>query len=121
MLNFLDTFPFNAGTTANDCLWMGCPLVTYTGRSFGARMAGALLTAAGVPELITYNLADYEALALALANDPLRCVALRDKLGAVRESGVLFDTPLFVRDLEARLVDLVAGLAAPQHAAALVA
>lgn len=108
---FLDTFPFNAGTTANDCLWMGCPLVTYTGRSFGARMAGALLTAAGLPELITYNLADYEALALGLANDPDRCAALRARLGAVRESGALFDTPRFVRDLEVRLQDLVAGLA----------
>jgi predicted O-linked N-acetylglucosamine transferase (SPINDLY family) len=90
---------------------MGCPLVTYTGRSFGARMAGALLTAAGLPELITYNLADYEALALALANDPARCAALRATLGTVRESGVLFDTPRFVRDLEERFQDLVAGLA----------
>jgi predicted O-linked N-acetylglucosamine transferase (SPINDLY family) len=84
-------------------------------------MAGALLTAAGLPELITYNLDDYAALALALANDPMRCAALRDKLGAVRESGVLFDTPLFVRDLEARLQDLVAGLSPPQHAAELLA
>ena len=109
---FLDTFPFNAGTTANDCLWMGCPLVTLTGRSFGARMAGALLTAAGLPELITYNLADYEATALALATDPARCKALRDKLAAVRENGVLFDTPRFVRDLEVRLQQLVAALPA---------
>jgi predicted O-linked N-acetylglucosamine transferase (SPINDLY family) len=110
---FLDTFPFNAGTTANDCLWMGCPLVTYTGRSFGARMAGALLTAAGLTELITYNLADYEALALALARDPERCASLRDRLGTVRDTGVLFDTPLFVRDLEKRLQSLVAGLPSP--------
>jgi predicted O-linked N-acetylglucosamine transferase (SPINDLY family) len=109
---FLDTFPFNAGTTANDCLWMGCPLVTMTGRSFGARMAGALLTAAGLPELITYNLADYEAVALRLANDPARCAQLRTTLGEVREHGVLFDTPAFVRDLETRLVQLVNALPA---------
>jgi predicted O-linked N-acetylglucosamine transferase (SPINDLY family) len=107
---FLDTFPFNAGTTANDCLWMGCPLVTYTGRSFGARMAGALLTAAGLPELITYNLTDYAALALALARDPARCAALRKRLATVRDSGALFDTPQFVRDLEQRLQTLVAEL-----------
>jgi predicted O-linked N-acetylglucosamine transferase (SPINDLY family) len=110
----LDTFPFNAGTTANDCLWMGCPLVTYTGRSFGARMAGALLTAAGLPELITYNLEDYQALALTLANDLARCAALRDTLGAVREHGALFDTPQFVRNLEARFKALVAALKPPQ-------
>lgn len=111
---FLDTFPFNAGTTANDCLWMGCPLVTLTGRSFGARMAGALLTAAGLPELITHTLTDYEATAVALATDPARCAQLRLKLAAVREHGVLFDTPRFVRDLEARLQQLVAGLAPPE-------
>ena len=117
---FLDTFPFNAGTTANDCLWMGCPLVTYTGRSFGSRMAGALLTAAGLSELITYNLEDYQALALALANDPTRCAALRDTLGAVREHGVLFDTPQFVRNLEARFQGLVAALIPPQESGVVV-
>jgi len=109
---FLDTFPFNAGTTANDCLWMGCPIVTLTGRSFGARMAGALLTAAGLPELITYTLADYEATAFDLATHPEKCVALREKLAEVRAHGVLFDTPLFVRDLEVRLQQLVAALPA---------
>lgn len=77
-------------------------------------MAGALLTAAGLPELITYNLADYEAVALELANDSKRCAQLRAKLAAVRENGVLFDTPGFVRDLEARLVTLVNSLPAPQ-------
>jgi predicted O-linked N-acetylglucosamine transferase (SPINDLY family) len=117
---FLDTFPFNAGTTANDCLWMGCPLVTYTGRSFGSRMAGALLTSAGLSELITYNLEDYQALALALANDPTRCAALRDTLGAVREHGVLFDTPQFVRNLEARFQGLVAALIPPQESGVVV-
>jgi predicted O-linked N-acetylglucosamine transferase (SPINDLY family) len=114
---FLDTFPFNAGTTASDCLWMGCPLVTLTGRSFGARMAGALLTAAGLPELITYTLADYERVALALANDPARCKLLREQLGNVREHGVLFDTPRFVHDLEARFQQLVASLPNSQSVA----
>jgi predicted O-linked N-acetylglucosamine transferase (SPINDLY family) len=114
---FLDTFPFNAGTTANDCLWMGCPLVTLTGRAFGARMAGALLTAAGLPELIAYNLADYEALALQLALDPERRRQLREKLAEVREHGALFDTPTFVRDLEMRLQTLVNALPLPAHPA----
>jgi predicted O-linked N-acetylglucosamine transferase (SPINDLY family) len=104
---FLDTFPFNAGTTANDCLWMGCPLLTMTGRSFGARMAGALLTAAGLPELITYSLSEYETVARTLAMDPDRCSRLRQTLCAVKERGVLFDTSLFVHDLELRFKQLV--------------
>ena len=100
---FLDTFPFNAGTTANDALWMGLPVLTYTGRSFASRMAGALLTAAKLPELITYNLADYEEKAVALATHPAECQRLRSHLAQVHESGALFDTPLFVKNLEKRL------------------
>ena len=69
---FLDTFPYNAGTTASDALWMGTPIVTLSGRSYISRMAGSLLTAVGLPELATTSLADYETLALALAHDPER-------------------------------------------------
>jgi predicted O-linked N-acetylglucosamine transferase (SPINDLY family) len=104
---FLDTFPFNAGTTANDCLWMGCPLLTLTGRSFGSRMAGALLTAAGLPELITKSLLEYQSVAIELAQDPGRCEMFRQRLGEVKKNGALFDTPAFVRDLEVRLKLLV--------------
>lgn len=113
---FLDTFPFNAGTTANDCLWMGCPLLTLTGRSFASRMAGALLTAAGMSELITYSIEDYKSKAIALARDPDQCRVLRTRLEQVRMGGDLFDTPQFTRDLESRLTDLVNALPAAQAA-----
>ena len=107
---FLDTFPFNAGTTANDALWVGLPVLTCSGRSFASRMAGALLTAAGLDELITYHLAAYEEKAVWLANSPGECRRLRDSLGNVREHGALFDTPLFVKNLEAQLTTLVENL-----------
>lgn len=109
---FLDTFPFNAGTTANDCLWMGCPLLTLSGRSFASRMAGALLTAAGLSELIATSLDQYKAIALALATDPARCLSIRDRLRVVRQEGALFDTAQFTRALEERLLDLVSHLPA---------
>jgi len=104
---FLDTFPFNAGTTANDCLWMGCPLLTLSGRSFASRMAGALLTAAGLSELITYNLRDYEESAVVFAQDAHIRFRVREHLRQVHENGTLFDTPKFVKDLEFRLKKLV--------------
>ena len=103
---FLDSFPFNAGTTANDALWMGLPLLTLSGRSFASRMAGALLTAANMESLITYNLTEYEERAVALASDPKEMKRLRVHLKTVRSEGVLFDTPRFVRELEARLIPL---------------
>jgi len=104
---FLDSFPFNAGTTANDALWMGLPVLTRTGRTFASRMAGALLTAAGLPELITYDVKAYEEKAVELAANRSHCRKLREHLQSVREQGVLFDTPRFVRHLEQRLQSLM--------------
>ncbi|MDR2690645.1 MAG: acetylglucosamine transferase [Azoarcus sp.] len=104
---FLDTFPFNAGTTANDALWMGLPLLTLCGRSFAARMGGALLTAAGLDELITHSLADYEDLAVELAQNPERYQRLRARSGELRANSVLFDMPRFVRNLENILTEQV--------------
>lgn len=104
---FLDTFPFNAGTTANDALWMGLPVLTISGRSFASRMAGALLTAAGLPELITNSFEEYEEKAVALANAPQELARLREHLRRTRESGVLFDTPRFTRHLEQEFTRLV--------------
>lgn len=109
---FLDSFPFNAGTTANDALWMALPIVTCSGRSFASRMAGALLTAAGLPELITFSLPDYEEKAVWLGNNPQETQALCERLKGVRADGVLFDMPRFVRNLEARLVDIAVGVTA---------
>ena len=65
---FLDTLPYNAHTTASDALWAGLPVVTCQGNAFAGRVAASLLNAVGLPELVTHNLADYEALALRLAD-----------------------------------------------------
>ena len=104
---FLDTYPFNAGTTANDALWMGLPVLTLTGPTFASRMAGALLTAAGLPELITYSPADYVEKAVALAGSIGERQRLRAHLQEVKDHGALFDTPRFVRNLEAQFRRLV--------------
>jgi tetratricopeptide (TPR) repeat protein len=97
---FLDTFPFNAGTTASDALWMGLPLLTYSGQSFASRMAGSLLHAVGLPELVARDIDGYTALAVALGKDRQRLEELRDRLKANRDSCALFDTPRLVRALE---------------------
>ncbi|MCP4615032.1 MAG: tetratricopeptide repeat protein [Bradyrhizobium sp.] len=98
---FLDTFPCNAHTTASDMLWAGVPLLTCSGDTFASRVAGSLLTAVGMPELVTHSLGEYEHLALALARDPERLSALRGKLNKARDSCVLFDLPRATRDIEA--------------------
>jgi predicted O-linked N-acetylglucosamine transferase (SPINDLY family) len=97
---FLDAYPFNGGTTVNDALWMGLPVLTRSGRTFASRMAGSLLTALNLPELITNNLDDYESRAVELACDAAQLIALRERLAAGRNSSILFDLPLFVSAFE---------------------
>ncbi len=97
---FLDTLPFNAGTTASDALWTGLPVLTRAGEAFAARMAASLLASLGLPELVTDTAAAYEALAIALARDPARLGDIRQRLALNRMSGPLFDIAAFARHLE---------------------
>jgi len=97
---FLDTFPVNAHTTASDALWGGLPLVTMSGEPFVSRVAASLLAAVGLSELITDNLADYEALALKLATTPELLAGARAKLAANRLTAPLFDTDRFCKHIE---------------------
>jgi protein O-GlcNAc transferase len=89
---FVDTLPVNAHTTASDALWAGLPLVTCAGKSFAARVAGSLLHAAGLPELVTASLAAYHRCALTLAQQPAALAAVRKKLEAARHTAPLFDS-----------------------------
>ena len=98
---FLDTFPFNAHSTASDALRSGLPLVTCIGKSFSSRVAASLLHAAGVSELIAHDLEDYERLALNLARDPVRLESLRLRLRQNRITHPLFDADRFRRGIEA--------------------
>ena len=89
---FLDTFPYNAHTTASDALWSGLPILTCAGQSFASRVAGSLLHAIGLPELVTYSLAEYETVALALARDPDELSRLRRHVTDHRLTAPLFDS-----------------------------
>ena len=98
---FLDTLPFNAGGTASDALWAGLPLLTCSGETYTARMAGSLLNAIGLPELITTTLDAYEQMAIDLATHPEKLAAIKQKLAKNRLTTPLFDTKLFTKHIEA--------------------
>jgi protein O-GlcNAc transferase len=98
---FLDTMPYNAHTTASDALWMGLPVVTFVGTTFAGRVAASLLRCMGAPELVAQSLAEYEALALRLARNRDELLELRRRLGRNRDTGPLFDTRHYCRNLEA--------------------
>ncbi|HLO93740.1 MAG TPA: acetylglucosamine transferase [Burkholderiaceae bacterium] len=103
----LDTFPYNAGTTASDCLWMGTPILTRSGRCYISRMAGSLLTAVGLPELVTYSLPEYVERAVQIGRQPLRAASYKRYLREQGRQTPLFDIPAMVRDLEREFERLV--------------
>ncbi len=98
---FLDTLPYGAHTTASDALRAGLPLLTCTGAAFQGRVATSLLHAAGMPELITGRLEEYEAAALGFAQNPEKLRALRERLAENLQRAPLFDTVAYARHLEA--------------------
>jgi protein O-GlcNAc transferase len=104
---FLDTFPYNAHTTASDALWAGLPVLTCAGRAFASRVAGSLLHTLGLSELVTTSFAEYEALALALATDPARLAAVRTRVIENRTRAPVFDTDRFRCHIEAAYREMV--------------
>lgn len=96
----LDTWPCNAHTTASDALWAGLPIVTLSGETFASRVAGSLLHAVDLPELVCETLDDYEATVMRLVHDPAARAALRARLADARQQAPLFDSARFARDLE---------------------
>jgi protein O-GlcNAc transferase len=100
---FLDTFPYNAHTTANDALFAGLPVLTCAGATFASRVAGSQLHAIGLPELVTHSFQAYEGLALELARQPAQLAPYRARLAANRDTQPLFDVAGYTRALEALL------------------
>jgi len=97
---FLDNLPCNAHTTASDALWSGLPILTQVGEAFASRVAASLLSAIGLPELITQTSQEYEAMAIHLATHPEALKNLKDKLQENRLSGPLFNSKKFTGHLE---------------------
>lgn len=115
---FIDTWPYNAHTTASDALWVGLPLLTCAGEAFADRVAASLLTAVGLPELITTTSSDYEQLAIELARNPAALAAIREKLSHNRGTYPLFNAALFTRHIESAYTKIAARMRtglAPEH------
>jgi len=97
---FLDTFSYNASTTAIDALWAGLPIVTRPDKSFYSRICASLLTNVGLADMICRTTREYEERAISLANDKASLAKLKEQLLRNRETEPLFNIPRFVRHLE---------------------
>ena len=98
---FLDTWPYNAHTTASDALWAGVPVVTLYGNAYASRVAASVLNAAGIGELAFQTADDYRCAVLALAQDPQLLAGYRRHLTEHRMQLPLFDSTAHARALEA--------------------
>jgi protein O-GlcNAc transferase len=97
---FLDTSPYNAGTTASDALRMGLPVLTKLGNAYPSRMAASIINAINLPELITNSEKDYISLAIEIANDPEKLKNIKEKLINNLSTAPLFNTKRFTKNLE---------------------
>jgi predicted O-linked N-acetylglucosamine transferase (SPINDLY family) len=115
---FLDTFPYNAGTTAIDALFMGLPLVTRSGDSFASRLARSVLASFALEELATTTRAEYQALAIDLARNPERLMRIKQRLADQALASPAFDAARYARHVEEAYLAMqarrTAGLA-PEH------
>jgi len=103
---FLDTFNYNAHTTASDALWAGLPVLTKMGEGCASRVAGSLLSAVGLPELITRSSPDYEDTALRLARNPKELMVISEKLECNLKTTPLYDSALFTRHIESAYIHM---------------
>ena len=103
---FLDTFPYTAATTASDACWAGLPVLMLMGESYASRMAGSVLSALGLPELIVRTQQEYETLAIELATNPVKLSKIRAKLKNNRLVSPVFDSKLVTRHIEAAYTEM---------------
>jgi predicted O-linked N-acetylglucosamine transferase (SPINDLY family) len=97
---FLDTWPYNAHTTASDALWAGCPVISLLGDTFAGRVAASLLNAVGLPELVMPDVERYILHAINLGHDRYKLQRLRAYLDGAGRASPLFDTTGTTRAIE---------------------
>ena len=114
----VDTWPYNAHTTASDALWAGVPVLTLQGEAFASRVASSLLIGAGLPELICQTPEDYHARLLAFARDPASLAGVRQHLRDRRDELPIFDPARYAEALLSlfeRMAERRAAGLAPAH------
>ena len=103
---FLDTFPYTAHSTANECLWSGIPLLTLAGESFQSRVSLSLLKQLDIEELISHNIEDYEKKAITFASNDLQLNKVRNKLQESLKNTKLFNMDIYVKNLEKGYIEI---------------
>ena len=104
---FLDTYPYNAHTSASDSIRMGLPLITMKGNSFASRVAASILSSINMSGLITDNINDYENLAIELGNNKYKLNEIKKNMIRNVKKSNFFNSEIFTKDLESIYKDLI--------------
>jgi protein O-GlcNAc transferase len=97
----LDPFPHGGGMTTLDALWMGVPVVTWSGRTISSRLAAASLSALGLTDFIAFDPETYVELAVAKATDVEALSRLRANLRRRVSHSRFGDCALYTSAVEA--------------------
>ena len=96
----LDTFPYTGGTTTCEALYMGVPVITFRGKTHGARLSASIMTAADVAELIAFSPMDYVKKALQLSRRKELIAAYHVGLREHIKNSALMDSKKYIGELE---------------------
>ncbi len=95
----LDNRYHGGGVTTLDALWAGVPVLSCAGERPAARLGATLLSAAGMLDLVTTDLAEYERQALIYAENPALLASVRARVAKCQTSP-LFDPDRYRRHVE---------------------
>ena len=97
---FLDTFNFNAHSTALEALYMGVPIITKLGNKIASRAASGILKAVGMEKLVCKNEENYEALINFYLDNTDNLINLKKEILKNKKTSILFDNKNFVNNIE---------------------
>jgi protein O-GlcNAc transferase len=104
---FLDTYPYNAGVTANDALYFNLPILTLRGMSIASRICSSILNCSNLGELIATSPEDYIQKALHYANNPNKIFELKKYILNHKEYFEIYNMNNFARNIEFAYKDCI--------------
>ena len=97
---FLDSTPFSSHSTSYDYINAGLPMVTIKGNSFASKVASSIYSSINMNELVAKSEAEYEKIAVDLANDKLKLEEIKDRIKKNIQNSNLFKSKEFTKELE---------------------
>ncbi len=104
---FLDTYPYNAHTTASDSIKVGLPIITLKGRSFASRVCSSILKQVKMEELITKSSIEFRDKAIYLGKNEQKLINIKDQIKKNSLNSSLFKPEEFTKNLEKIFMRLI--------------